>query len=167
MSSQTKRVEALTVADFKRFPVWTFTNNDEELEGMGVRPVRKTPVKSLDGCIIGTHVRLANGAFVWATLCNIDPVSPHSTQHFLTLSICRNSRWFHLARYHDLDRNERGPKALAAFLELPVDEVFPISYDISQYCIGESAALVGLIEKEPRERLTRAQVIALAVRRRG
>jgi hypothetical protein len=167
MSSQTKRVEALTVADLERFAVWKFTNSDEELQGMGVRPVRKTPVKSLDGCIIGTQVRLANGAFVWATLCNIDPVNPHSTQHFLTLSVCRDSRWFHLARYHDFDSNERGAQALAAFLELAVDEVYPISYDISQYYIGESAALVGIIEKEPRERLTRDQVIALAVRKRG
>jgi hypothetical protein len=167
MSNQIKRVEALTVADLERFPVWRYTNDDAKLGGMGVRPVRKTPVKSLDGCIIGTQVRLTHGVVVWATLCNIDAANPHSTKHFLTLSVCRSGRWFHLARYFDFDFAERGPQALADFLELRVDQVFPISYDISRYCIGESGALIGAIEEEPRERLTDAQIIALAVRRRG
>jgi hypothetical protein len=167
MSNQTKRVEALTVADLEHFPVWQYTNDDEKFAGMGVRPIKKTPVKNLDGCIVGTKIHLANGAFVWALIGNVDSDNPRRTQHFLTLSVCRDGRWFTMARYHDFDSNERGPQALADFLELRVDQVFPISYDISPFCIGESAALIGTIEEEPREKLTDAQIIALAVRRRG
>ena len=68
-----------------------------------------------------------------------------------------------MARYHDFDASERGPQVLAAFLGLPIKEVFPISYDISRFSLGASAALVGTIEQEPREKLTRAQIIGLAV----
>ena len=68
-----------------------------------------------------------------------------------------------MARYHDFDADERGPLVLAAFLELPVEAVFPITYDISRSCIGDAGALIDTIDSQPRERLTRAQIIALAV----
>ena len=68
-----------------------------------------------------------------------------------------------LSRYFDVDYSENGPEALARFLGLDVDEVFPISYDITRYADGNRASLVGSILKEPREKLTRAQLIALAV----
>jgi hypothetical protein len=166
MSEQTKSVEKLTFSDFERFPVWEFTNEDEgEFREMGVRPVKTTPVRDLQGCIVGTLVRLANGLLVPATVANVDSADARRTKHFLFLSIWRGRQWFHLARYFDLDTKERGPKALADFLDLPVDQVFPISYDISQFCIGEPAALVGTIEKEPLEKLTDAELIALAVRK--
>jgi hypothetical protein len=160
----TKNVEKLNLADFDRFPVWQYTNDDEgEFGEMGVRPIIKTPVKNLNGCIVGSRVRLANAVLVRATLSNVDSADLRSTQHFLALSIWHDGHWFHLARYFDVDYEQRGPKALADFLALPLDQVFPISYDISQLCIGESAALIGSIEKEPREKLTRAQIFALAV----
>ena len=85
------------------------------------------------------------------------------TEHFLTLSIERDARWFTLARYHDLDRTENGPHALARFLGLSIEEVFPISYDIRQYVNGEAAALSGYIHEEPRERLSRTEIIRMAV----
>ena len=128
-----------------------------------MRPLKKTLVKTLTGRFVGAQVRLANGTEVWALIGNVDVSNPRLSEHFLTLSVFRDGRWFTMARYHDLDSNERGPQALAAFLSLRVNEVFPISYDISRFCLGESAALVGTIEKEPRERLTRAHIIGLAV----
>jgi hypothetical protein len=162
----TKNVEKLTPADFDRFPVWQYTNDDEgEFGEMGVRPIIKTPVKNLDGCIVGTWVRLANGVPVRAMLSNVESTDHRSTQQFLALSIWRNRHWFFLARYFDVDYKDRGPRALAKFLDLTVGQVFPISYDLSQFCIGDSAALIGTIEKEPREVLSRAQIMALAVRK--
>jgi len=163
VNKQIKKVEALTIADLKRFPVWQYTNDDEKFGEMGVRPIKKIPVRNLNGCIVGTQVRLANGVAVWAMIGNLDSADSRSTQHFLTLSICRDGRWFHMARYFDFDFEERGPQVLADFLGLEIEDVFPISYDIRRYCTGESSALVASIEKEPRERLTRAQLIALSV----
>jgi hypothetical protein len=162
MSNHAKRVEDLTVSDLEQYAVWRFLNDDQIGETM-MAPEKKTPVKVLDGCLVGTKVRLSNGGEMWALLGNVDSSDPRSTQHFLTLSVWKGANTFAMARYHDFDAEERGPQALAKFLGLPVDEVFPISYDISQYASGKREALVGVIEKEPRERLTRAQIIKLAV----
>jgi hypothetical protein len=163
MSHLNKKVEDLTVSDFKAYPVWEYTNEDEKLGEMAVQPVKKTPVNSLRGRIVGTQVLLANGTKVWASFGNVNARDPRLTQHFLVLSVFKGKGWFTMARYHDFDNIERGPKALAAFLGIQLDEVFPISYDISRFCIGESSVLVGRIEKEPREKLSSAQLIALAV----
>lgn len=157
-----KKVEELMEADLAAFPVWQFVNDDEKGE-TAVRPVKRTPVNKLDGRLVGIKVRLANDAEVWALIGNVDASNPRTTQHFLTLSIFRDGRCFTLARYHDVDAHERGPQALAAFLDLPIDKIFPISYNISRFSKGDPAALIGTIEKEPRERLTPDQIIALAV----
>jgi hypothetical protein len=58
---------------------------------------------------------------------------------------------------------ESGPEALAQFLGLEVDEVFPISYGIRSAVKGDEAVLQGQIRKAPRERLSRAEIIAIAV----
>jgi hypothetical protein len=159
-----KVVEDLKVDDLKTFPVWQYTNSDEEEVGeTAVRPVKRTPVKTLNGRLVGTQVTLANGKKRWGTIEHVDESNPRLTQHFLTLAIFDRGRWFTMARYHDIDSGKRGPQALATFLRLPIDEVFPITYDIRPYCLGERDSLSGTIEKRPRERLTRAQVIALAV----
>ena len=42
-------------------------------------------------------------------------------------------------------------------------DVFPIHYDIRRLCKGDPAALAGSVEKRPKERLTRSQIIGLAV----
>ena len=97
-------------------------------------------------------------------LGNIDPTNPRLTEHFLTVSVFRSDgALFHLARYHDLDAIERGPAALAAFLGLSLKAVFPLSYDVSAIVTGLPEVVRGTITSEPRERLTRAEVIALAV----
>jgi hypothetical protein len=158
-----KKVEELTGDDLQAFPVWEYTNSHEEIGETIVRPVKTTPVKSLTGRVVGTQVRLANGIAMWALLGNVEGTNPRLTQHFLTLSVFADGRWFTMARYFDFDSDVRGPRALSAFLRLPIDAVFPISYDIGGYCVGQRAALVGTIETEPRERLTRAEIIALAV----
>lgn len=160
---QLKKVEELTVDDLRAFPVWQYTNTDEHVGETVVRPVQRIPVKTLTGRIVGTQVTLANGSARWALIGNVDAGNPRLTQHFLTLSVFERNRWFTMARYHDFDAKERGPVALAAFLKLSVEAVFPIAYDISRYSVGDAGALIGIIEATPRERLTRAQIIALAV----
>lgn len=157
----TKPVDALTVEDFARHPVWRYapTVADE----LRVRAVRTLPVKSLGGKIVGTQVRLANGSEVWAMLGNIDTSNMRLTEHFLTVSVERDGEWFHLARYHDHDFRSRGPSQLARFLRLRREDVFPISFDIRAYVEGKPRGLAGTIPLEPRKKLSRDEVIALAV----
>jgi hypothetical protein len=156
------RIESLAASDLQTHPVWQLEDG-----GVHVKPVKRWPVESLLGKLVGTRVRLANGSEVWAILGNLSPRNPRSTQHFLTASIERDGKWFALARYHDFDAAARGPEALASFLGLAVADVFPISYDVRRYAKGDPAALAGTIEREPRERLNRAEIIALAVPRPG
>jgi hypothetical protein len=165
MDEHTKRVEELTVSDLRAFPIWEYTNTDEPLGETAVQPVKEMPAKNLDGRLVGTRIRLANGSSVWALICNVDSDDPRATRHFLTLAVFDKEKCFDLARYHDIDSNEHGPQALAAFLRLPIDEVFPISYDLSRFSLGDSAALVGTIPKEPREKLSEDQLISMAVQR--
>jgi hypothetical protein len=159
MIENIKPVESLTVDDFKAHPVWEYLNDDEIGETM-TRPVEKLPVETLENRLVGTQVRLANGLDVWGLLGNFDVKNPRATYHILTLSIERGGEWFHLARYHDFDFTSQGPEALARFLGLDVDDVFPITVDVRRYVRGDPAALKAIVLKEPRERLTRAEIFA-------
>jgi hypothetical protein len=159
-----KRVEDLTLADFDLHPVWRFANADEATFGeTAVRPVVDLPISDLGGVLFGATVRLANGSGIRAVLGNIDATSRDRTALFLTLEIHRGGQRFHLARYFDFDRDARGPKALAKFLGLPVEEVFPIAYDVTPYAVGEKSALSGFIRAEPAIRLSEEEIIRAAV----
>jgi len=158
----TKRVEDLEATDLQVYAVWQYANVDEAGETL-LTPIKRLPVTRLAGKVVGTRVRIANGSLFWALLGNMDENNPRLTEHFLTMSLLHANRWFTLARYHDLDYAESGPDALARFIALPIDEVFPIAYDITQVAKGDEQALAGLIPKEPRQRLSRAEIIALAV----
>jgi len=161
MTAKIKPVESLQIPDLERTPVWQFARAGETF----VFPVKKLPVKNLTGKLIATQVRLANGNRVWALIGNVDLNNPRVTNQFLTLSILHETEWFTLARYHDCDYIEHGPDSMALFLGLPIDEIFPISYDISKCADGDSEALCGAITREPREKLSRSEIIAMALRR--
>jgi hypothetical protein len=158
-----KPVELLQVSDLEANPVWEFVNDDsgDETE---VHPVVDLPAQTLAGKVVGTQVRLANGDHRWAFLGNIDADDPRATEHFVTLSVEHRGKWLHLARYHDIDYATRGPDTFAHSLSLGADEVFPIFYDVRRYARGNPCALVGRILKEPREQLSRAELIAMALR---
>jgi hypothetical protein len=145
------------VADLRSYPVWEYVGDEDEDPGIDetyVRPVQNLPVSDLDNRIIGVPVTLANGQSVWGLMSSIEVVHPRQTEQFLQLSIERGGSWFLLARYFEWDVAKRGPQALAAFLALPLDAVFPISYDLRSYVIGQPPHLRGQILAEPRERLS-------------
>jgi hypothetical protein len=162
MIENVKPVDSLRVLDLETYPVWRYANREGSDETT-VRPVKQVPVANLAGKVVGTQVQLANGEHIWALIGNVDAMNARLTEHFITLSVERNGRWFTLSRYHDFDYAENGPEALARFLGLPVDDVFPIVYDVRKYAKGDPAALAGQVCKEPRERLSRAEIIAMAV----
>jgi hypothetical protein len=164
MMEHFKPAEELTVDDVKAAPVWEFINDDSIGETM-VRPVTKLPVDNLYGMLVGTQVRLANGSRVWTIIGNVDSHNPRWTEHFITLSLDHAGRWFFLERYFDFNYPKGGPEALARVLGLPVDEVFPIFFDLRPYSMGDPAALKGSVLKEPRERLSREERRALVVRK--
>ena len=154
-----KTIDAISVGDIEVNPVWKFCSGGD----MAIEPVKKIPCTTLNGRIVGTRVELADGTMVWALLGNIDTENPAFFEHFMTLSIESRGGWFHLARYHDYDYDERGPAKLSEWLNKPVEQVFPIAYDIRHVFNGESGALNGKIETEPNGKLTRAEIVAMAL----
>jgi hypothetical protein len=162
MPDMRKPIELLRPVDLQACAVWEYTNDDREGETV-VRSIKQVPVADLPGKVVGTQVRLASGRSAWALIGNVDLRSARWTEHFLTLSIEHAGRWFTLARYHDHDFDERGPEGLARFLGLRLEDVFPIDYDIRQYANGDSGVLSGQVRREPRERLSRGEIIALAI----
>jgi hypothetical protein len=164
MAQRRRSVDSLKPAHFRKHPVWEFVSDDEPDETY-VTPVKKLPVQTLDGRIIGAEVSLANGTRVWATLSNVDTRSPRETRIFLFLSVFLEEKWVHLARPFDFSRKKEGPKQLAKALGLPLEDVFPIRYDIRPWVTGSSGALRGKIEAEPREQPSRAARMAMIVKR--
>ena len=162
MDTIIKPVELLEIDDLEKFPVWMFVNDDLKGETL-VKSVKRTPTKSLTGKVIGLKVTLADSTTAWTIIGNVDVNNPILTKHFLSISFCDNLKWFHLSRYHDFDYKKNGPIALAKFLSKGVDEIFPISYDLRPYAVGNEKALVGQIPKEPEVKFSRAEIIALAV----
>ena len=155
-------VTKLRPDDLKVHPIWRFVADDEPNETY-VLPARARRVTRLTGKIVGTEVTLADGSRRWALLSNVDSDNPKSLEHFITLSLFVGRGWFHLARYHDIDATRRGPRVLAVALRRPIGKVFPISYDLRPYVRNAPPWLKGAIHSSPRHRLTRAQIISLAV----
>jgi|SRR5580698_1385171 hypothetical protein len=132
----------LTIQDFKEFPVWEFTSKHEHIRPDGelvVIPVRNLPVSSLDGRFVGTEVKLASDCFLMAVLLGINLVKPKPISEMV---IYRANETFMFRRNAP---GVSGPEQLAQFLRLRLEDVFPISYDISQFAIGDAGAIKGEI----------------------
>jgi hypothetical protein len=167
MNAPIHPIGELPYAALVEYPVWEFMPESADRDETWVRPVPRLPVRSLSGRVVATQVLLANGQSVLALIGNLELEDPAQNDHFLSLSIVKpNGERFHLARYHDTTYKREGPKALAQFLGLSLKEVFPIEYDISSVAKGAAASVKGVFSLKPRARLSRAELIALAVGRR-
>jgi hypothetical protein len=150
-----KPVDQLTPRDLETFPVWEYDLATEGAPGRDetwVRPVEHYPVASLSNRVIGGMVTLRNGTRVAACLSNVDLHSEESTREFLLLGLWHQGEWLHLARYFDADYAQNGPLGLSRCLGLPVDDIFPIQYDISLNAVGPQSITHGFIEAEPTKR---------------
>ena len=166
MRRRAKPVDALTPEDLARFPVWEYDIGNESRRGRDetwVVPVSELPVSSLSNRVAGVTLRLGSREAV-GLLGNIDLNDPRATREFVSLSVYHAGSWFHLARYFAFDWDRRGPEQLAAFLGLPVGEVFPIRYDLSGIAVGHQEAVLGRIDAEPEVRLTEAERMDLIFR---
>ena len=156
----------LTPQDFRKQPVWEFCNDLEAQFGDEtiVRPVTDLPVDDLGNRVVGTTLRFANGDSVVGFLSNVDLYDYTKTEHFVALTLYRkDGTMFHLARYHDIDADTRGPIACAAYFGLDVADVFPIAYDIDSVVIGVPASVCRKIPARPKRRLDDDELMRMAV----
>ncbi len=163
MTLKSKPAEFLTASDLSQYPVWEFVNDCSADSDTLVCPFLRLPTNDLNNKLVGTEVRLANDNLIWAILENIVVQSPRETRHFLLITFLKDSgARFSMSRYHDPDYEAFGPPALAHFLGLPIDDVFPISYDVSRFADGDPDALTAEIQKKPTETLSEFELIAMA-----
>jgi len=120
-------------------------------------------VTDLGNRVVGARIRLNNGEEHWAILLNISLSDPRATKQFLSVTVEKDGDFFALARYFDLDFGSSGPKQLAEFLGLRLNDIFPISYDIATLALGDPRVLSGSISTEPDERLPDDERSKLAV----
>jgi hypothetical protein len=157
-------LDSLPIAELLRAGVWEFDTDQTTHDETRVLPVTPLPAKSLEGRFAVANVVLAAGAVLPAKLGNVDVNNARRTRLLLALSVLLPSgEWFHLARHFDHNYVEYGPGALAAALRLPLDQVFPIGYDLSNLLFGDAASVVGSVPAVPVERITRGDAIRLAV----
>lgn len=164
----TRRIEkpesTLGVEDLREYPVWEYIPGAQTRDETWVSPVTKLPVSDLRHRLVGTTLHLAAGRTVDALIGNIHLQNVRSTRHFMSVTVIKSDGGrFDLARYHDVDYARRGPSALAGFLALSVNDVFPLKYDISSVCTGIAEVLRAEIPSEPRERLTDKELMELAL----
>lgn len=157
-----KPVESLKIADIRTHRAWRLLYDDAVGETV-VEAVTNLPLRDSADCAIGTEVSLANGTRLWGLLLNVSATDPQATEHFLSLTVFHHDERFVLARYHDVFYARKGPDALATFLGLPIEEVFPISYDIRDIVTGDPKSVSGQILRDPRSRLSKAELIAMSV----
>ncbi len=162
-----KPVDQLTPSDLAKHPVWEYAHDEERIEGQDetwVRPVKQLPISDARNRVIGTTVRFAGGLEVAATLANLDAGRPEHTRQFLVLGVFGpHGEPFILARYFDAWYDTAGPDALAKFMGLALDDIFPIAYDVIGVVSGDARCTRGLITIEPALRLTKEEVMKLAL----
>jgi hypothetical protein len=148
MKVSIKNVQEMVPEDFRLFAIWEFAIDMEELlrAETVVRPVFDPPVGDMGNRILGTQVQLANGTKMWAIIENLHLDSPADNERYLGISLFVNERWFHLARRMDFDYETHGPAALASAIGLCLEEIFPITYDVSAHCVGDPRVIRGTID---------------------
>lgn len=124
------------ISDFEMHPVWR-----EKPLGKYI-PETTLPVDDLSDCLIGANVVLSNGAEIFSILSNICNNSPLVTSLTIQIIVFKENEMFYLDRGRKL---LRPAESLANFLELDVNDVFPIRYDVTKYSTGDPNSLIGEI----------------------
>jgi hypothetical protein len=147
MTLPVKNMENLTPEDFAAYRVWEFALDLEEVDDLAMRPVPNLPVNDLRNRLAGTEVRLANGSRLLAGIGNIFLNDAQKTKRLLGVRFYIGGEWVPLSR--EMNVAMYGPEALARRLGLTVNEMFPVTYDVSASCIGDRNATRGSIEAVP------------------
>lgn len=155
----------LTPEELREYPVWEYQLNCEPESGeLVMAPVTDLPVYSLANRIVGTEVRFTKGVAAWALLANVCLKNVRGNKHFLSVSVLRQgNQWVHLDRYHDVTYTRETPERFAGMFNLAIEEVFPISYDISKIAVGLPDVVRGKIAAYPDERVSEDELIQMAL----
>jgi hypothetical protein len=160
-----KSISDITISDIKKYPVWEYISDEANYpDESWIKPVKKYPVETLENRIIGLQVTIANGQKLWAIIENIDFSNDEITKHCISLDLFYNDDWIPLARYYDINYNKYGPQQLADTIGLPIDEVFPIRYELPTSVCKVNHYNNGIIKKTPDVILSNDMIIDMIIK---
>jgi hypothetical protein len=151
----------LTLSLVRQTPIWHSTPSKDG--DLWVKPELRSQLSSLKNCLIATDTTMADGSCITALIENIHVENLNLTKHYLQAHFRIDGRWWCMARYHDLDYDQKGASGLAMRLGKSIEQVFPLTYDIQEFCTVESEALCGAISANPINRLTRKEIMRMFV----
>jgi hypothetical protein len=155
-------VDQIDIAILERYPVMEFFYNANESD-LSVVPVLRVPVTDMSNRMARASLIFSCGCKATGIIGNLDLTDPCKNAHFITLVLFDDDRKFVLARYHDINWKLNGPGALSRWFGKAVKDIFPIHYDVSEYCLGRRDAVTGFIYAEPKTRLSREELVALSL----
>ncbi len=129
---------ALALEDALAHPVWRYKGEDTLLPGEDegwVEPVKADFVDDAYGHFFATSVTLADGSSETVLVGNTEPLDPQYNEQVQFFVFFRPGQQF---RWHPV---EHSGIALAQFLGLEPQHVFPFSFSILRYLIGDPRAL--------------------------
>src|SRR5687768_141242 len=125
------------IDDLKKHPIWMDCGAD------GYCPVLILPVRKLTDCLVVCELRLANGDKHLGILSGIYLNNATLTNLTIDLIIIVNNEMF---GYRKSLLEPYRSNDICNFLSLRIEEIFPISYDISRFAVGRPEVLKGQIE---------------------
>jgi hypothetical protein len=155
-----KAIDRLSQTDLEKHRLWRFVSNRGDFE---ITPVKKLPCTDLRNKVASTPLKFADGTICWGLVGNFDAEDPQANEHFITLSLLHNGKWFHLARYFDFDYAERGPEAMAAAFAKPIASIFPISGSLEGLVLASPRDLQFSVSAKPSVILTLDKLMEMAV----
>lgn len=157
-------VGVMSERHFRRHPVWEFDVNSEWLpwrDETWMRPVRRLPVRSLGGRIVGTTLTLANGRRMFGTLSGVSLNHPRATRCFIGASLYVGGRDVQFIGVPSPAYPYVNAAGLARALSLRVEDAFPLSYDLTGLAVGHPDVIRGTIPAERPEQLSDEDELAL------
>jgi hypothetical protein len=133
-----KAASTLTLEDALAHPVWRYKEEEALLPGEDeswVEPVDVDTVADAYGHFFVTSAKLANGTSETVLVGSTEPLDPQyneQVQFFVFFRPGQQIRW------HPI---EQPGVALAQFLGLEPQHVFPFKFDIRRYLVGDPSAL--------------------------
>ena len=161
-----KDVGGLTPRDFAKFPVGEYVLATEWIpwrDETWVKPVTHLPVDSLANRLVGTTLSLANRQRFFGVLSNISVRHVRATRQFIGVEIFHERKSYALQRAQSPMIPYLNAAGLADALGLRIEQVFPISYDLSGIAVGDAEIIKGSIEAEIPEELTEEARMKLIV----
>jgi hypothetical protein len=142
LKMKSRPLEEISFQELLDVGVWEYDLDEEdytdEQDETWLRPTLEVPVDDSFFGVFAVPVRLGNGQQIPAVLHCIDLREPTKDNTAAGLTVEKDE----IRCCDEFD-------VMAQFLGLSMDDVFPITYDLSAYAIGHSEAVRGVINRPP------------------